>query len=168
MQRGRVLWYKRFRKAAYLAVAIAVAWTLAAILPTDPFDDLLPVMIGGGAGTWLLLGYVTYLAVGVSGFMGLSSILASVEVGEGRVPNPILMTAGIVMLFAGVTATCLLLGIAGATGGYAQTLQHTSWDQLESMLGPYVDVARVTSVVAIVGAASTLSGIAFAKGGTAV
>ncbi len=153
-------WYRRFRAATFLCAAVAILWTLVIILPFDPFSSLLPVMIGGGAGTWFLLGYVIYLSVGVGGFAGLSAVISSLELNERRTLSPAAMGLGLVMLFAGTNATCLLLGLAGAFGGYAQSIQHLSGSSLESMLTPYVDVTRATSVVAAFGAAVTLFGIA--------
>lgn len=164
MQPRRPVWYKRFRTAAYVAAFLAMTWTVVIILPFDPFNSLLPVMIGGGAGTWLLLGYVIYLAVGVGGFAALASLLSTVELGEGRVPNGLIMAVGLVMLFVGVTASCLLLGVAGAVGGYAQTIQHQPEASLENILVPFVDVTRVTSAVAVLGAAVVIFGIGTARG----
>ncbi len=160
----RPLWHKRFRYAAFAAVAVAAVWTVVIILPFDPFNSLLPVMIGGGAGTWLLLGYVIYLAVGVGGLAALASLLSTVELGEGKTPNAPVMIIGLVLLFVGVTASCLLLGIAGATGGYAQTIQHQPEASLESILTPFVDITRVTSAVAVLGAAAVIFGIGTARG----
>ncbi len=166
MEQGRVYWYRRFRGATLACVAIAVAWTVAVVLPFDPFDHLLPVMIGGGAGTWLVLGYVTFLSVGVGGFAGLSSILATVELQESKSLPDLPMMLGLVTLFVGVVATCLLLGIAGAVGGYAQTVSHVSSSTLRDMLTPYVDVTRATAGVAVLGALATVFGIAAARGET--
>jgi hypothetical protein len=163
MQRRHVFWHKRFRTATFLASAVAMAWTLLLVLPFDPFDGLLSVMILGGAGTWLLLGYVLYVAVGVFGFASLSALVASVELDTGRTPNPVIMTVGLVALFAGVNASCLLLGLAGGVGGYAQSIQDVSGTTLQGILEPYLDVTRVAVVVAVVGAAVTMLGIAMAS-----
>lgn len=128
------------------------------------YDETLPVLIGGGAGTWLLFGYLAYLAVGVAGFAGLSALMSAVEIQEGRSLNTVVMAVGLSFLFFGTTASCILLGVAGASGGYAQTVQHVTETDLESMLGPFLDVLRGTVSVAALGAAATIFGMATAKG----
>jgi hypothetical protein len=150
-----------FRLAGYLAMGISLVWTLVLALP---YDDTLPVMIGGGAGTWLLFGYLAYLAVGVAGFAALSALLSTIETQERKSLNPIVMAVGLSFLFAGVTATCLLLGAAGASGGYAQTIQHVTEGDLQSMLSPYLDPLRGTVSISAIGAATTIAGMATAKG----
>ena len=164
LETSHSFWYRRFRNAAYAAVGVAILWTVVIILPFDPFSNLLPIMIGGGAGTWLLLGYVIYLAVGIGGFACLASLLSTVELSEGRIPDLLVMSVGLVALFVGVTASCLLLGVAGAVGGYAQTIQHLPEGNLEAVLTPYANVARVTSAVAVIGGCATILGMATARG----
>lgn len=161
------LWSGRFRGAYLLSVVVAIAWTVALILPFDPFSSLLPVMIGGEAGTWLLLGYVVYLSVAVGAFAGLSAVLSELE-REARTPNSALMWVSLVTLIAGVNTSCLLLGYAGAFGGYAQTIQHLPGSEIDGMLNPFVDVIRITTATSVLGALAALLGIASARGGKAV
>jgi hypothetical protein len=160
----RILWYRRFRGAALLSSCVAFIWTVIIILPVDPFNSLLPVMIDGGAGTWLLLGYLLYLAVGIGGFGAVSAMLASLELDEGRVPNRFALSAGLILLLVGVNASCVLLGLAGGYGGYSQNIQHASGGSLDSLLTPFVNLTRLTTVLAVAGGVSTVLGIAVSKG----
>ena len=147
-----------------MGAGVAAVWTLLVLIPVDPFDDMLSVVVAGGPGTWFAVGYLSYLAVGVAGFASLAAVIESVELGEGKALNGGMMAAGLVLLAVGVNATCLLLGLAGAQGGYAETISHVSGASLHSMLDPYVNVIRVTGGIAVVGAFASLAGIATARG----
>ena len=147
--------------AAYCAIALAAAWTVAFILPVEPFEGLLPILIGGGPGTWLLMGYLLYVSVGVAGFSAFSSLLTTLELQEGKTPDSRLMGAGLVLLFVGVTSSCLLLGFAGGLGGYSQS--HVTGTSLTATLDPFLDVTRLTAAAAVAGAFFSVVGILRAK-----
>jgi hypothetical protein len=157
-------WGGRFRLAFLISAIISISWTVVLVLPFDPFNNLIAIMIGGDAGTWLLFGYLLYLCVGLGGFAGLSYVVSSIE-DEGRSPNPFAMWFSIAALIAGVNTTCLLLGYAGASGGYAQTIQHLPGTNLDQLLSPYVDVTRVSAFIAALGGLSAVVGLAFVKEG---
>jgi hypothetical protein len=147
------LWYRKYRGAAYLSLFAALVWTVAIVLPFQPFSYLPPVIVGGGPGIWLALAYVLFIVAGVGGFGALSAFLTTVELHERRTIDPRLMWPAIVLLSVGISGSCLLLGIAGAVGGYASTFGTSSASSIDSMLSPYVDPISVLTLVAVIGAA---------------
>lgn len=159
----RKFWYKRFRNVAYVTIVGSAVWTIALMLPLMPFSYLPPIIVGGGPGTWLLLAYVLYLAVGVGGLAALSVLIFVIETYERRILNERIMMAGLASLFFGVTVGCILLGIAGAVGGYALTIQHTTVDTVRYTLELYVNPITVASLVAVAGAGILVFGMATAK-----
>jgi len=151
--RGGPMWYRRFRGAAYAFTLGALAWTVLIVLPFAPFSYIPPIIVGGGAGTWLVLAYLLFIVVGIGGFGALSAFLTTVELHEGRTVNPSTMWPALVLLSAGVTGSCLLLGAAGALGGYASTYGTSSSIAIDGLLSPYVDPITVLTLVAVIGAA---------------
>ncbi len=141
----------------------AMAWTVAIILPFVPFSYLPPIIVGGGPGIWFLLGYVLLIVVGVGGFGVLSSFLIGVEVHEGRAVDPLLMWPALVLLSAGVAGSCLLLGVAGAVGGYASTFETSSASAIDSLLSPYVNPITTLTLIAVAGAALAVLSMARAR-----
>jgi hypothetical protein len=128
-----------------------------------PFSYLPPIIVGGGPGTWLLIAYALYLAVGVGGLAALSALIFAIETYERRILNERIMMAGLALLFFGVTVGCALLGIAGAVGGYALTIQHTTVETVQNTLEVYVDPITVASLFAVVGAGVSVFGMVTAK-----
>jgi len=159
----KVLWYERFRKAAYVNTLVWMIWTVAILLPIAPFSYLQPIMAGGGAGTWFLVGYILFLAAAVVGFIGISSLAFVIEVHEQRSPNYSIMITGFILLYAGILASCLLLGIAGATGGYAMVIQTSTVTVAQNLLSPYVDPITAASSIAVAGTGLTVYAMATAK-----
>jgi hypothetical protein len=156
-------WYRRFRTAAYLNAVGSILWTIAILLPFTPFSYLPPIIVGGGPGVWFLLGYVLYVAVGVGGFAGFSALLFEIETYEGRSPEKTVMLFGLILSLIGVAITCVLLGIAGASGGYALTIAHASENATEALLVPYVNPITTASLITVAGAAVSMYGMATAK-----
>jgi hypothetical protein len=157
------LWYKRFRTAAYVNAIVWIVWTAAILLPFAPFSYLQPIMVGGGAGTWFLLGYLLFLTVAVVGFASISSLVFVIEAHEQRRLNYGIMLTGLIMLYGGIIIGCLLLAIAGASGGYALVIQQSTVNAPENLLSPYVDPITAASLVAIAGTGFTIYGMATAK-----
>ena len=147
------LWYRKYRGAAYLSLFAALVWTVAIILPFEPFSYLPPIIVGGGPGIWLVLSYVLFIVAGVGGFGALSAFLTTVELHEGRSIDDRLMWPAIVLLSVGISGSCLLLGVAGAVGGYASTFGTTSASSIDSMLSSYVDPITFLTILAVIGAA---------------
>jgi len=158
-----VLWYRRFRVAAYVNAVVWLAWTVAILLPLAPFSDLQPIMVGGGPGTWFLLAYLLFPIVGVGGLAGISSLLFVIEGYEQRRLNDGVMTTGFILLYGGILVGCLLLGAAGASGGYALVIQRFTANAVQNVLSPYVDPITAASLVAVAGTGFTICGMATAK-----
>ena len=155
-------WFEIFRSACYASAFGALIWTVLMVLPFTPFSEIPPIMVGGGPGEWLVVAYLLYLSLGVGAFAWLSSLLHTIEKEEQRGIGPSLMWPGFIMLFFGVTVSCLSLGYAGATGGYAYVNGSTS--PLHQMLSPYVYPITATTVVAVAGAVLVLLAMIRARG----
>jgi hypothetical protein len=147
------LWYRRYRGAAYLATLAALVWTVVIVLPIKPFSYLPPIIVGGGPGIWLVLGYILFVVIGVGGFGALSAFLTTVELHEGRSIDPRTMWPALVLLSIGVTGSCLLLALAGAVGGYSMVFETSSGSTIDSLLSPYVDPVTTLALIAVIGAA---------------
>jgi hypothetical protein len=144
-------WSYRFRMAAVTSGVGAVAWTILMIIPAAPFSSAQPILVGGGPGAWLLLGYVLYL---VAGFCALAAMSALLPEGSGYGGSTFgsLLGAGLGLYYAGVTAACVLLGIAGYVGGYASTISRLPVQSVESQLSPYVWPVSFAAFAACAGA----------------
>ena len=150
----RPLWYRRFRGAAYLSTFAALLWTVAIVLPFEPFSYLPPIMVGGGAGIWFVLAYVLFIVVGVGGFGALSAFLTTVELHENRTVDSRTMWPALVLLSVGALGSCLLLAAAGAVGGYAALYNSSTTTSVQdSLLSPYVYPITTLVLITVVGAA---------------
>ena len=150
------IWYSVFRHAAYSYLAGFIIWTALFILPFSPFTYLLPILVRGGPGIWLILGYLLNLTVGVIGSGMLSSLIYTIEIHEKRVINRKLMISGFTILNGGIISSCVLLATAGALGGYAIDIGGASELAAQGLLTAYVYPITITVIMAIVGAALTL------------
>lgn len=143
-------WSRLYRRLALVNAVIAAAWTLILITRVKPLSYLLPIMAEGGPGTWLILGYILYITIGFCGFIGFSTLYKQLEE-EGRIINGWLAAIGLLTLFIGATSATILLGVGGAIGGYARSVQHLPTQQIQALLEPFVDVITAFTVAAVVG-----------------
>jgi hypothetical protein len=157
------LWYRNFRTAAYISTIGSLAWTVLIILPFRPFSYIPPIIAGGGPGTWFLFGYVLYLTIGLGGFGGLSTFLYTIEMHEYRRVDNAGMSIGFTLLLLGETVSCILLGVVGALGGYALTINSESVTYAQNLLSPFVYPITFTTLIAVIGAALTILAMARAK-----
>jgi len=153
--RGPV-WYRRFRGVAYASALVAMVWTSLMVLPFAPFSDVPPIIVGGGPGVWLIIGYLLFLAVGIGGFGAMASFLVAVELHEGRAVDSRIMWPAMILLSFGYAGSCLLLGVAGAVGGYESTFETASAKAIDDLLSPYVYPITALTLIAVVGAALAL------------
>jgi len=151
-------WHQWLRIAALTSGVGAIAWTILMILPFSPFSSIPPIIVGGGPGTWLVLGYLLYLVTGFGGLSALSVLLYPLESG-GRRPVGWVMAFGVCLYYAGSSIACWLLGIAGYAGGYAFSIQRLSNPSIQSILAPYLDPVTLAALAACAGAALMLGGI---------
>jgi hypothetical protein len=140
-----------------------ILWTIAIVLPFAPFSYLEPIMVGGGPGTWFLVGYLLYPTIGVGGFASIASFLFMIETYERRNLNHGILMTGFALLFVGVLTGCVLLGVAGAISGYALVIQQSTVNVTQNLLSPYVDPITAASLVAVAGAGVLIYGMATAK-----
>jgi hypothetical protein len=140
-----------------------MVWTIAILLPFAPFSYLQPIIVGGSAGTWLLLSYVLFATIPVFGFGVISSILFAIETHEGRKLDNRVMLIGLILLYVGTVGGFLLLGIAGVIGGYALVLEHSTVNATNELLSPYMNPITAASIAAVAGAAITIYGMTSAK-----
>ncbi len=143
---------------------MSLVWTVLIVLPFAPFSCLPPIIVGGGAGLWFVIAYLLFVFVGSAGFGWLSNTLYVIEVSENRSLDSLMMWLGFVFLEFGTAASCVLLGLGGALGGYASTLNSSSSRVVEGLLLPYVSPISVTVLVAVAGAASALLAMIRARG----
>ena len=121
-------------------------------------------MVGGSAGTWLLLAYVLFLVVGVLGFAAVSTFILIIEANEQRRPNHRIMLTGLILSYMGTLASLLSLAIAGEIGGYSLIIAHSTVNATQNLISPYANLITATSLSAIVGAALIVYGMGTAKG----
>ena len=140
-----------------------MVWTFMILLPFPPFSYLQPIMVGGGAGTGFVVAYFLLLAVAVVGFAAISSILFVIEAHEKRNPNYKAMLIGVILLYAGTMSGLILLGLAGAIGGYASVIENSTVSVTDTLLSPYVNFITTACLAAIVGAGFTIYGMGTAK-----
>jgi hypothetical protein len=120
-------------------------------------------MVGGGAGTWFLVGYLLFATVAVVGFAVISSLIFVIEAHELRKLNSGIMLVGFILLYVGSLVGCLLLGVAGASGGYEVVIQQSTVNATQNVLSSYVNPITAAAVAAVVGAALTIYGLTTAK-----
>jgi len=149
----RSLWYGRFRGAAYFSTLTALVWTLIIVLPFEPFSYLPPIIVGGSAGTWFVLAYILFLVAGIGGFGMISGFLNAEELVEHRTFDDRVMWPAFLLMCVGIYGSCILLGIAGAMGGYAATYQGSSTSAIHDLLSPYVNPITTLVIIAVIGAA---------------
>ena len=146
------MWYRRYRGAAYLCTFAAMVWTAVIVIPVAPFNYLPPIIVDGGPGIWFVLAYLLFLVVGVGGFGVLSAFLTTVELHEGRTVHDGTMWPALAMLSIGLVGSCLLLGTAGAVGGYSATHPSSPVASIDSILSPYTYPITAFTLIAVVGA----------------
>ncbi len=146
-----VLWYQIFRNAAYANAIVSVIWTVMLIIPIEPFSYLLVIVERGGPGTWFLVAYFLYIVVGSLGFAAISSLLYTLEIGEKRSLSRRAMYLGFSFTYAGVVLSSIMLGIAGALGGYAMYFAYYPEQRIVDLLSSYVYPITATAFLAAIG-----------------
>jgi MFS family permease len=157
-------WYAWYRRACIVNAFVALGWTTLMVLPFSPFSYALPIIESGGPGQWLTVGYLLFLTVGVGLFGWLSTAMHIVETGEGRRVNQSLAMPGLALLFLGVDASCIALGLAGALGGYQYSLAQSPTGSVSQLLSPFVYPISGTVLVAVLGSVLTLLALIRARG----
>jgi len=162
----RPFWYRRFRAAAYVSALGALIWTLVIVLPFEPFSYLPPIIVQGGPGIWFVLAYVLFIVLGIGGFGAISGFLTTIELHEGRTVDNRLMWPAFALMCAGMAGSCILLGAAGAVGGYAGAFQGSSTGAIHDLLAPFVNPITTLVIIAVIGAALAVLSMVRARGPT--
>ncbi len=149
-KRINFLLYKRFVRLAIVNSIIAIFWTLLFILPISLSQTLQRILVGGGPGVWLIIGYVLFVIIGCLGFIGLSII--ALNINQPTKIMSFLLNIGTLMFYVGILGSTLGLGIAGSLGGYSSTILHEPVSTTASILEPFVIPIQLFSLIAIIGA----------------
>lgn len=149
---GKARAHKMFRSGFIANATISIVWTLAIIIPFEPFTILLRVIVGGGPGVWFLSAYLLHIAIGVGGFIGLSFAYYIVEERSEIEINDKIVVSGFYILFLGVNVTLVTLAVAGAIGGYYLNIMHAPVEDVRRVLEPMVNPLRLLCFITIAGA----------------
>lgn len=156
-------WYRRFRGAAYVSAMGSLVWTVLVVLPFEPLSSLPPIIARGGPGIWFVLAYLLWMTIGVGGFGGLASFAFTVEVHEGRSIDSAVMSLAFALFGFGFAASCIMLALAGALGGYVLTINSASETAVQNLLSPYIYPITVSTLLAVAGAVLALSALVRAR-----
>lgn len=151
------LLYKRFSILAMVNSIIATFWTLLFILPIDLSQTLQRILVGGGPGVWLIIGYVLFIMVGCLGFAGLAVIALNIRQSITRGMS-FLLNVGMLTFYIGVLGSTVGLGLAGSLGGYSVTISHAPLSKTESILEPFIIPIQLFSLIAIIGILILIAG----------
>jgi len=159
---GATSMHKLLRKVALANAVAASIWTLVMVLPLEPIPLLLRIIVGGGPGTWFVIGYLLFIIVGFCGFAGLSYIYYMAEK-EGSKINNQLAILGLVLTCIGTIAASIMLQLAGALGGYEYTIMRSPTEKIRSLLEPLVNPLRLFTIMASIGVILQSSAVLFAR-----
>jgi hypothetical protein len=142
--------YRKLRKIALINIIIAAVWTLLFVLPIDFSQSLLRILVGGGPGIWLLIGYILFIVVGCLGFIGLSMFILNLDEAVIKSRSTFLIV-GIIMFYVGVIGSTLGLGLAGTLGGYSTTILHAPITNTEAILQPFEKPIQTFLIITVIG-----------------
>lgn len=127
MLSGRGKWAGRFIGAAVVQGLIAVTVTVLIVEPWSFFNinsyySPSKVIAGGGGGTWLFTGYISYLVVGVVGVAVTAMFYFYIEGLQGKEYSgkaSILAWGHLIFMNVGVAGSMLLMMWGGYVAGWA-------------------------------------------------
>jgi hypothetical protein len=167
MQSIQSKWAGRFIWAAVLQGLLA---TIVTVLILDPISYLTgnadyyspsKIIAGGGGGTWLFTGYISYLVVGVVATAVTAIFYFYIEGVLGKAYKGftnLLAWAHLILMNVGVAGSMFLMMWGGYIAGWALTPTAsgggglTSLQVHETYLGPLVDPIGALILVAALGA----------------
>lgn len=166
-------WASRFIWAAVAQGLIVTIVTILIVEPTSIFNITLyyspsKVIAGGGAGTWMFVGYVLYLIVGVVAVAVTAVFYLYLEGMHGKVYHG--LTNGLawghyILMNIGVAGSMLLMIWGGYRAGVASApvssggLGYTSEQIHVNILGPLTNPIGALVLIAALGA--ILGGLGF-------
>lgn len=170
MQSIQGKWAARFIAAAILQGLCAIIITVLIIDPTTLLNgsglwySASKVIAGNGAGTWLFVGYIAFMVVGVMGTAVTAIFYFYIEGVQGKLfkgPTSYLATAHLVLMTAGVDAAMFLMMRGGYLAGWASAAKTAGGAGLtglqihEQILGP---LAYPIGAFVLIGALGALLG----------
>ena len=153
-------WTKRFMAASVVQGAVVVGLTLFLVLGQLYLKpEVSRVMAAGGAGTWLTLGYVMYILVGVLGVAVSSLFYHYLEVIMAKRLQGISNLLGwihLVLMNAGTAAAMGMLMYAGYLGGASMLPANVGGrgfdaGQAHELLGPFTEPISLAILVLLAG-----------------
>lgn len=173
MQNPQGKWAGRFIYAAIIQGIIAVIATLLIVEPLSYFNinwyfSPSRVIAGGGGGTWMFTGYISFLVVGVVAVAVTAIFYYYIESVLGKVYTGLsnwLAWGHIVFMNVGVTGAMALMMYGGYLAGWAGTAAaaggrgFTDLQIHETYLGQLVDPIGEFIILACIGA--LLGGLGF-------
>ena len=151
------VWFKYFSITAVLNGFIAIAMTApvlvsGSIIPGVPELQMSKVIAGGGAGTWLTVGYFLFLIVGVCVVFLCGAAYYLIGQALGRdVYSGKLAGAQLVMMEAGALVALGLLYYAGFVAG-RMFIEKIPAEQVHPFLANFIDPIGVFIAIGLLGA----------------
>lgn len=99
----------------------------------------------------------------MDGFGGLPNFVYTIEIHEGRLIDSTKMSVAFVLVVFGFAASCILLALAGACGGYVLTINGAPETTAQNLLFPYAYPITATTLLAVAGAALGISAMVRAR-----
>lgn len=166
-------WASRFIWAAIIQGLLAVVATVLIIEPLSIFNinsyfSPSRVIAGGGGGTWMFTGYISYLVVGVVAMAVTAIFYFYIEGVQGKVYHGftnLLAWGHLILMNVGVSVSMFLMMYGGYLAGWAATATSGGGEGLtdlqihEQILGQLVDPIGLFILLAAVGA--VLGGLGF-------
>ncbi len=174
MQSTQGKWAGRFIAAAIIQGLIAVIITVLIIDPTTLFNgtglwySASKVIAGNGAGTWLFVGYISYMVVGVMGVAVTAIFYFYIEGIQGKPFKGLtsyLAGAHLVLMTVGVDASMFLMMYGGYLAGWASVAKSSGGAGLTSLQIHEQILGQLTypigAAVLIAGLGALLGGLGF-------
>jgi len=148
-------WANRFIFAAVVQGLLALGLTAYLLYQaTFGVPAASRIVAGGGAGTWLTVGYLGYLVLGLVATAATASVYRHLEHYQGKPitgKTQVFPWAHIVLWNVGVTAATWTMMAAGLTGGGA-VLTGTPGNQVHPLIAAYPPYIAAFMALALAGA----------------
>lgn len=153
---GNNVWFRYFSLAALFNGFVAIAMTApvlvsGSIIPGLPELQMTRVIAGGGAGTWLVVGYFLFLIVGICVIFACGAAYYLIAHAAGRdVYSGRLAGAQLLMMEAGALVALGLLYYAGFVAG-RMSLAKIPTDQIHPFLATFIVPIGVFVAIGLLG-----------------
>lgn len=148
------VWTRRFSLTAAINALIAIGW----IVPLFVDPRISRTIAGGSVGTWGVLGFLLWVAVGCLGVAGFAVMYHLTPRVTGRTLHDGLAWANLGLLEVGALVTTTLLGVAGYIGGTA-LLGGASPGEVHQRIAFVVEPVPTVAIFAALAALGVLLGV---------